>query len=143
MQSKIYDQRDDFDFDIGNVSYLDGDVPHRASYGENISQLIKFGRVCNHVTNFNARKQKIKIIMPNFSSNDMGIINFEKHFLILSQGTMNFFSKFNSGLKTLLREGLSEPEIYDDLVYKVKKLEKNVFFFVLFSLEKSSYATNV
>ena len=30
-------------------------------------------------------------------------------------------SKFNVGLKTLLREGLSEPEFYGDLVYKFKK----------------------
>ena len=31
-------------------------------------------------------------------------------------------SKYNVGLKTLLNEGLSEPEFYDDLVYKFKKL---------------------
>ena len=31
-------------------------------------------------------------------------------------------SQFNVGLKTLLREGLSEPEFYGDLVYKFKKL---------------------
>ena len=31
-------------------------------------------------------------------------------------------SKFNVGLKTLLREGLSEPEFYGDFVYKFKKL---------------------
>ena len=31
-------------------------------------------------------------------------------------------SKFNIGTKTLLREGLSEPEFYGDLVYKFKKL---------------------
>ena len=31
-------------------------------------------------------------------------------------------SKFNVGLKTLLREGLSESELYGDLVYKFKKL---------------------
>ena len=30
--NKIYDKRDDFDFDIVNVPFLDGDVPHRASY---------------------------------------------------------------------------------------------------------------
>ena len=39
-------------------------------------------------------------------------------------------SEFNVGLKTLLREGLSEPEFYGDLVYKFKKLiGKNVFSF--------------
>ena len=37
-------------------------------------------------------------------------------------------SKFHVGPKTLLREGLSEPEFYGDLVYKFKKLiGRNVF----------------
>ena len=31
-------------------------------------------------------------------------------------------SKFNFGLKTLLREGLSEPAFYGELVYKFKRL---------------------
>ena len=30
---KIYDKRDDFDFDIVKFPFLDGDVPRRASYG--------------------------------------------------------------------------------------------------------------
>ena len=34
---KIYDKRDDFDFDIVNFPFLDGDVPRRASYGVYIS----------------------------------------------------------------------------------------------------------
>ena len=39
-------------------------------------------------------------------------------------------SKFNVGLKTLLREGLSEPEFYGDLVYKSKKfIGRNDFSF--------------
>ena len=33
VSSKIYDNRDDFDFDIVNFPFLDGDVPRRASYG--------------------------------------------------------------------------------------------------------------
>ena len=55
--SKIYDTRDDFDFDIYVVHFpiLDGDVPRRASYGVYISQLVRFARVCNHVADFNAR----------------------------------------------------------------------------------------
>ena len=31
-------------------------------------------------------------------------------------------SKFNDGLKSLLHQGLSEPEFYGDLVYKFKKI---------------------
>ena len=37
-------------------------------------------------------------------------------------------SKFNVGLKTLLHQGLSEPEFYGDLVYKFKKIVGRVDF---------------
>ena len=57
VSSKIYDKRDDFDFDIVNFPFLDGDVPRRASYGVYILQLFRFARVCNHVTDFNARNK--------------------------------------------------------------------------------------
>ena len=52
---KIYDKRDDFDFDIVNFPLMDGDVPRRASYGVYISQLVRFAKVCNHVADFNAQ----------------------------------------------------------------------------------------
>ena len=45
MKTKIYDKRDDFDFDIVNFPFLDGDVPRSVSYGVYISQLIRFARV--------------------------------------------------------------------------------------------------
>ena len=31
VSTKIYDKRDDFDFDIVNIPFLDGDVPRRPS----------------------------------------------------------------------------------------------------------------
>ena len=56
VSSKIYDIRDDFDFDTVNFPFLDGDVPCRPSYGY-ISQLIRFARVCSHVDDFNTRNK--------------------------------------------------------------------------------------
>ena len=53
VETKIYDKRDDFDFDIVNFPFLDGDVPRSASYGVYISQLIRFARVSSHVDDFN------------------------------------------------------------------------------------------
>ena len=41
VSSKIYDKRDDFNFDIVNNPFLDGDVPRSPSYGVYISQLIR------------------------------------------------------------------------------------------------------
>ena len=45
VSCKIYDKRDDFDFEIVDFPFLDGDVPRAASYGVYISQLIRFARV--------------------------------------------------------------------------------------------------
>ena len=43
--------------------------------------------------------------------------------------------KFNVGLKTLLSEGISEPEFYCDLVYRFKNFFGWNFFF--FSVQKN------
>ena len=53
VSSKIYDIRDDFEFDIVNFSFLD----RRPSYGVYISQLIRYARVCCHVEDFNVRNK--------------------------------------------------------------------------------------
>ena len=37
---KIYDKRDDFDFDIMNFPFLDGEVPRSTSYGVYITEFI-------------------------------------------------------------------------------------------------------
>ena len=42
VSTKIYDKRDDFDFDKVNFLFLDGDVHRHTSYGVYISQLIRF-----------------------------------------------------------------------------------------------------
>ena len=50
-------------------------------------------------------------------------------------------SKFNVGLKTLLHQGLSEPEFYGDLIYKFKKIVGRADF--LISSKKLLFVTNV
>ena len=57
VQTKTYDKRDDFHFDIVNFPFLDDDVPRSISYGVYISQLIRFARVSSHVDYFNTRNK--------------------------------------------------------------------------------------
>ena len=45
VSSTIYDKQDDFNFEIVNFPFLDGDVPRSPSYGVYISQLNRFARV--------------------------------------------------------------------------------------------------
>ena len=60
-----YDKRDDFDFEIVNFPYVDGDVSRRASYGIYISQLIRFARVSNHVADFNTENKLLTARLLN------------------------------------------------------------------------------
>ena len=124
VSSKIYDKRDDFDFDIVNLPFLDGDVPRRASYGVYISQHIRFARVCNHVADFKARNKclKAKLLKQGYQYQKL-----RKPFSKSYRRHYELISKFNVGLKVFLREDLSKPDFCGDLVYKFKKdLRRNV-----------------
>ena len=57
MSTKIYDKRDDFDFEIVNFQFLDGDVPRSTSYGVYISQLIRFASASSYITDFITRNK--------------------------------------------------------------------------------------
>ena len=88
VSTKIYDKRDDFDFEIVNFPFLDGDVPRSTSYGVYISQLIRFARASSYVTDFNTRNKlltrdlvyKLKKIVGsnNFSAQFIKIISYYK-----------------------------------------------------------------
>ena len=79
---------DDFDFDIVNFPFLDGDGPHSTSYGVYISQLIRFARVSSHVADFNARN---KSLTTKLLQRAIGIINFERLSPNFIADTMNWF----------------------------------------------------
>ena len=59
VSSKIYDKRDDFDFDIVDFPFLDGDVPRTTSNGVYIAQVIRYVSVSGHLTDFNARNKSL------------------------------------------------------------------------------------
>ena len=71
VSTKIYDKRDDFDFEIVNFPFLDGDVPSSTSYGAYISQLIRFTRASGYVTDLKTRNklltQKLLKLHKTFS----------------------------------------------------------------------------
>ena len=57
-------------------------------------------------------------------------------------------SKFQIGYKSLLRQGLLEPEFYGDLVYKLKKIvgsnnSSAQFIKIIFHYKKIGYSINV
>ena len=111
VSSKIYDKHYDFDFDIVNFPFLDGDVPRRPSYGVYISQLIRFARVFSHVDDFNTRNKCLtaKLLKQGYQYHKL-----RKAISMFYCRHYELISKLNVGLKSLLHQDLSEPEIYGD-----------------------------
>ena len=55
LRVKIYDKRDDFNFDIVNFPFLCGNIPQSPSYGVYISQLIRYARASTLYDDFLSR----------------------------------------------------------------------------------------
>ena len=77
VSNKIYDKRDDFDFDIVNFPFLDGDIPGRTSYGVYISQLKDSPELLQILM---ALTIVIKPLLPNFLGRAIVILNFVRRF---------------------------------------------------------------
>ena len=114
VSTKIYDKRDDFDFEIFNFPFSDGDVPRSTSYGVYISQLIRFARASSHITDFNTRN---KLLTQKLFK--QGYLYLRKTFSMFYRRYHDLKPKFQVGLKSLLCQELSEPEFYADLVYEL------------------------
>ena len=93
--------------------FLDGDVPRSPSYGVFIFQLIRFTRVSSQLGNFNARNKTLtaKVLQQGYRYHKL-----RKGFSKFYRRHYELISKYDTGLKTLLLQGLSEPGFYSDLV---------------------------
>ena len=119
VSTKIYDKRDDFDFENVIFPFLDSDVPRSTSYGVCIPQLIRFARASSLVADFNTRN---KLLTQKLLKQGYRYHKLRKTFSKFYRRYYDLISKFQIGLKSLLRQRLSEPEFYGDLVYRLKKI---------------------
>ena len=100
---KIYDKRDDFNFEIVNFPFLDGDVLRSPSYGVYISQLICFARVCSNVDDFNNRNLffTVELLKQGYKYHKI-----RKAFSKFYHRHSELIVKYNIWLKTLLQQGI-------------------------------------
>ena len=101
-----------------NLPFLDGDIPHSTSCGVYISQVFQFARVSSHVDDFNTRN---KVLTAKPLKQGYRYHKLCKAFSKFYQPHSDMVSKYNVRLKTLLLQGLSEPEFYKDFMYKFRK----------------------
>ena len=124
VSTKIYDKRDDFVFDIVNFTFLDGGIHRRTSYVVYISQLIMYSPeilqilVTFLIPFFNCRNKAltVKLLRQGYR-----YFKLRKAFSEFYRRHTALVEKYNVSLKTLLQQGISEPEFYGDLVYRFRK----------------------
>ena len=110
--------------DIVNFPFLDGDIP-RATFYSFFITAYSVASVSSHVADFNTRNQILtaKLLKQGYRYHKL-----RKTFSKFYRRHYDFVSKFNTRLKSLLKQGLSEPEFYGDLVYKFEKIVgRNLF----------------
>ena len=100
VSTKIHDKRDDFDFDIVNFPFLDGDVPRSTSYGVYIPQLIRFAKASRYVADFNNRN---KLLTQKLLKQGYRYHKLRKTFSKFYRRYYDLISKYQVGLKSLLR----------------------------------------
>ena len=143
--TKIYDKRDDFNFEIVNFPFLDGDVPKCTSYGVYISQLIRFARACSKIEDFNSRNLHLtsKLLKQGYRYHKLC-----KEFAKFHRKYKDLISKYSSSLKSLIQDGICMPEFYGDVVYKLRKITgysdfSSKFEALMRSFLKKGYRKNI
>ena len=113
VSNKIYDKRDDFDFEIGSFPLLDGDVPM-----ETLNSFV----LLEHLAMLLTSTLAIKLLTQKLLKQGYRYHKIHKTFSKFCRRYYDLISKFQVGLKSLISQGLSEPEFYGDLVCKLYKI---------------------
>ena len=101
LTAKLYDQRDDFTFQIANIPFISSNIPASSAYGVYISQLIHYSRDCAQRSDFLDRAQlltqrlskqgcvarKLKSLLHKFYCRHHDLV--ERYEISISQMTMD------------------------------------------------------
>ena len=92
---------------------------HVFSFRPYISQLIRFDRASSNVSDFNCRNKALtaKLLKQGYRYHKLRMA-FSKFYRRRSE----LVEKYNVSLRKLLQQGISEPEFYGDLVYRIRKI---------------------
>ena len=88
---RLYDKRNDYDFDVISFPYLDGSIPKGQSYGIFISQLLRYARINTSFSNFISECKKLvtKLVGQYFA-----VAALRKRFQVLINKHFNVWGKY-------------------------------------------------
>ena len=87
-----------------------------------ISQLIRFARASSNLSDINYRNKALtaKLLRQGYR-----YFKYRKAFSKFYRRHSVLVEKYSVSLKTILQQGISEPECYGDLVYRFRKIAGN------------------
>ena len=105
LKFKLYDKRDQFQFNIVNYPHMDSNIPVGPAYGVYVSRLIAFARVCTDFDNFEFRHTLLfdKLVKQGYSK-----MKLKKSFLKFVDKNKSLLSKYKVDLKCYINEVVSE-----------------------------------
>ena len=113
--------------------------PGVPSYGVYISQLIRFARASSNLNDFNYRN---KAITARLLRQGYRYFKLRKAFSKFYRRHSALLEKYSVSLKTLLQQGISEPEFYGEVweglrfvIVALPGLSSYLFFFTLSPLD--------
>ena len=92
---KLYDKRNDYDFEVINYPFLDGNIPKNQSYSVFISQLVRFARVNS---SFNGFIGDCKNLVSKLSRQHFNPAALRKRFDVFSNKYFDIWGKFGKYL---------------------------------------------
>ena len=116
VSTKIYDKRDGFDFD-SQFPFSGWRCP--SAYLIWGIHNIRFARASSNLNDFNYRNKALtaKLLRQGYR-----YFKLRKAFSKFYRRHNALLEKYSVSLKTLLHQGISEPEFYGDLLYRFRKI---------------------
>ena len=95
LKFKLYDKRDDFDFDIVNYPFIDSNIPTSPAYGVYVSRLVCFARICTEFGDFAIRH---KLLADKLCKQGYEKKRLKQAFLMFCKGYSHLMSKYGVDL---------------------------------------------
>ena len=105
LKSRVYDKRDDFNFEIVNYPYISSNIPINPAYGVYVSRLIAFARICTDFTDFSQRHKSLvtKLLRQGYSKTKLKktFVKFEHKY---EDVLMKYHADFSEHINRILIE---------------------------------------
>jgi hypothetical protein len=92
ISTKIYDKRDDFNFEIINFPNMCSNIPASPAYGVYISQLIRYARASSNYSDFLKRQFHLRNRLLDQGYEKIRLIRYLKKFIFRYQDLVEIYS---------------------------------------------------